>query len=380
MGAATLPMSAIGVLATFIVDDVGITRATLGWIVATNVILAAALSPLAGRVTDHVGGRKAAALVFGASAVAFVTFGTAPALWVMFAASAIAAIAQATGNPATNLLIRTHLPDGKRGIATGIKQSGVQAAATGAGLILPTIAIAVGWGPAMALVALLPIVGVALVLWIVPPSPPRVRTGGVGRVRLPTSVRWLAGYALVFGFAGAVAFYVPLYVEESIGLDPRIGGLAAAVIGATAFLSRITWARVAERRHRYLQPLFIMALGGIGAATLMAAGTTTPLLIWPGAIAIGSTSSAWNSVAMLAVINKTGAATGRSSGFVLLGFLIGLGIGPPVYGWTIDATDSYTTMWMMSLAASAISAAIITLWRRTTDDVWATHDAVAAED
>ena len=170
MGAATLPMSAIGILATFIVDDIGITRATLGWVAATNVIIAAALSPLAGRLTDHVGGRKAAVLVFASSALAFVVFGNAPAVWVLFGASLIAAIAQATGNPATNLLIRTHLPAGRRGIATGIKQSGVQAAATGAGLVLPSLAIALGWGSAMALVALLPLLGVALVLWIVPPS------------------------------------------------------------------------------------------------------------------------------------------------------------------------------------------------------------------
>jgi predicted MFS family arabinose efflux permease len=363
-------MSAIGILATFIVDDLEITRTTLGWIVATNVILAAVLSPIAGRATDFVGGRSAAAIVFISSAVAFVAFGTAPALWVMFAASTIAAIAQSTGNPATNLLIRTNLPEGRRGFATGIKQSGVQAAATGAGLILPSAAIAMGWGTAMALVALLPILGFVLVLWVVPRSQRGVRINRTERVRLPTSVRWLAAYGLVFGFAGAVSFYVPLYVEESIGLDPRVGGLVAAVIGATAFVSRIAWARFAEHTHQYLQPLFVMALGAIGAAILMASGTSVPLLIWPGAVAIGATSSAWNSVGMLAVINKTGAATGRSSGFVVFGFLVGLGIGPPLYGATIDATGGYTAMWMISLAASGVGALIIALWRRTSGDVW----------
>jgi predicted MFS family arabinose efflux permease len=370
-------MSAIGILATFIVDDLEITRATLGWIVATNVILAAVVSPVAGRATDFVGGRTAAAIVFTSSAVAFVAFGTAPAVWLMFGASAVAAIAQATGNPATNLLIRMHLPEGRRGFATGIKQSGVQAAATGAGLILPSAAIAMGWGTAMALVALLPLLGLVLVLWIVPRSEHAVRTSRSERVRLPTSVRWLAGYGLIFGFAGAVSFYVPLYVEEAIGLDPRIGGLVAAVIGATAFVSRIAWARFAEHSHEYLRPLFIMALGAIGAAILMASGTSIPVLIWPGAVAIGATSSAWNSVGMLAVINKTGAATGRSSGFVVFGFLVGLGIGPPLYGATIDATGSYTPMWMISLAASAVGALIIVLWRRTSGDVWPTNTSAA---
>ena len=51
-------MSAIGILATFIVDDLEITRTTLGWIVATNVILAAVLSPIAGRATDFAHPRQ----------------------------------------------------------------------------------------------------------------------------------------------------------------------------------------------------------------------------------------------------------------------------------------------------------------------------------
>lgn len=373
MGAATLPMSVIGILATFIIDDLGITRATLGWIVAANVILAALVSPSSGHITDAIGGRRAVSLLFVCSACAFILFGTAPAVWVMFIASTVAAVAQAIGNPATNLLIRTHLDEGRRGIATGIKQSGVQAAATGAGILLPTAAIAIGWRPTMALVALVPLVALALVTWIIPHTDKVTKADRPDRAPLPNAVRWLAGYGMLLGFAGAVAFYVPLYVEEAIGLDPRIGGLVAALIGATAFVSRIMWARFAERTGRYLGPLWIMAVGGMVSALLMALGTSTAVLILPGAVAIGATTSAWNSVGMLAVINKTGYATGRSSGVVLFGFLIGLGIGPPLYGATVDATGSYTAMWMISLAAAAASAATVTIWRRTTPDVWASR-------
>ena len=183
-------------------------------------------------------------------------------------------------------------------------------------------------------------------------------------------MRWLATYGLTFGFAGAVTFYVPLYIEEAIGLDPRVAGLVAAAIGATAFASRIAWARWSERNDRYLGPLATMAVGGVAAAAVMAFGTTAALLVWPAAVLIGATSSAWNSVGMLAVINHTGAATGRSSGVVLLGFLIGLGIGPPIYGATVDATGGYATMWLISLAASAASALVIVMWRRAIPEVW----------
>jgi cyanate permease len=68
---------------------------------------------------------------------------------------------------------------------------------------------------------------------------------------------------------------------------------------------------------------------------------------------------------MLAVINDAGAGTGRASGIVLFGFLTGLGIGPPIYGATVDATGSYTAMWVMSIGAAAITVGIVWLWRRT---------------
>jgi MFS family permease len=376
MGAATLPMSAIGILATFIIDDTGITRSQLGWIVSTNVMLGAALSPIAGRVTDAIGGRRAISLLFAFSAAAFLVFGAAPVTWLLFGASVIAAIAQAAGNPSTNLLIRTHLGEGTRGIATGIKQSGVQGAVTVAGIVLPSSAIAIGWRPTMATVALLPVAGLVTALVIVPKTARRQIEHRSARTRLPKSVRWLAAYGLTFGFAGAVTFYVPLYVEEALGFDPRVGGLVAALIGATAFVSRILWARWSERHDRYLTPLWVMGIGGIAAGTAMAFGTSVALLVWPAAVLIGTTSSAWNSVGMLAVINHTGTETGRSSGIVLLGFLVGLGIGPPVYGATVDATGSYATMWIISLSAAAISALVITLWRRAIPGIWDTEPGI----
>jgi predicted MFS family arabinose efflux permease len=372
MGAATLPMSALGILATFIIDDTGITRSELGWIVSTNVILGAALSPVAGRVTDAIGGRRAISLLFVFSAVAFVAFGAAPAIGFMVAASMIAAVAQAAGNPSTNLLIRTHLTEGTRGLATGIKQSGVQGAVTVAGIVLPSAAIAFGWRPTMAAVAIVPISGLLLVLLVVPKSRPTPSTRRADRRPLPRSVRWLAAYGFAFGFAGAVTFYVPLYIEEAVGLDPRIAGLVAAAIGATAFGARIGWARWAEQHNRYLAPLSIMAIGGVAAAVVMSLGSSLVLLVWPAAVLIGATSSAWNSVGMLAVINRTGDATGRASGVVLLGFLVGLGLGPPIYGATVDVTGGYSTMWLISLVASACSALVIVFWRRAIPEIWDT--------
>ena len=77
---------------------------------------------------------------------------------------------------------------------------------------------------------------------------------------------------------------MPLYIEEAVGLDPRIAGLVAAAIGATAFGARIGWARWAEQHNRYLAPLSIMAIGGVAAAVVMSLGSSLVLLVWPAAV------------------------------------------------------------------------------------------------
>jgi cyanate permease len=82
-------------------------------------------------------------------------------------------------------------------------------------------------------------------------------------------------------------------------------------------------------------------------------------------IITGASTSAWNSVGMLATIDEAGPAlTGRASGVVLLGFLTGLGIGPPLYGATVDATGSYTLMWVISIAAAMATTGFVWVWKR----------------
>ena len=68
---------------------------------------------------------------------------------------------------------------------------------------------------------------------------------------------------------------------------------------------------------------------------------------------------------MLAVMDEAGMErAGRASGIVMLGFLIGLGIGPPLFGRSIDSTGSYDFMWMVSIGAFLLASAVALLWSR----------------
>jgi cyanate permease len=137
------------------------------------------------------------------------------------------------------------------------------------------------------------------------------------------------------------------------------------VAAVVAFAARILWARYSEQRGEFLGPLGSMAVLGVLASALLLASTLWAWLLWPGVIITGASTSAWNSVGMLATIDEAGPAlTGRASGVVLLGFLTGLGIGPPLYGATVDATGSYTLMWVISIAAAMATTGFVWVWKR----------------
>lgn len=368
MAVATFSSPSLGILATFIIEDLSISRGALGLVISVINVLAAAMSPGVGRVTDRIGGKVAIVTLFVVGLLAYTVFGIAPAYLVLMVGAVLAAISQAAANPSTNRLIAEDLPPGERGVTTGIKQSGVQAGVFVGGLVVPTLAVAFGWRGAFLAVAAIPALLAVAAIVLVPPAPTtreerRRRLGG----RLPAAIWWLAAYGFLLGFSGAVTFFVPLYATETLGLDPRLAGMAVAVIGLFAAAGRIVWSRYAELTGAFRRSLATMAaLSVVAAAGFWLAGTVAIWLLWVAAILIALGSSSWNSVGMLAVMVEAGTdATGRASGVVLFGFLTGLGIAPPLFGAIVDRTDSYDLIWLLS-ALTAVGAVIVILfWRRS---------------
>ncbi|MFV9673255.1 MAG: MFS transporter, partial [Acidimicrobiia bacterium] len=368
MAAATFTPASLGILATFIIDDLAISRAELGIVLGLVNVAAAVLSPVAGRITDRIGGKKALIALFVTAGATFLILGTAVAYGVLFVGALTGAFAQATANPATNKLIAEDVPAGRRGVITGVKQSGVQAGIFLGGLTVPTLAITLGWRGAYLIVAVVPLVFAVVAVWAIPTAP---KTTAEHRTRsrgpLPRAIWWLAGFGFLMGISGAVTFLVPLFAEEVLGFSPVVGGIAAAVIAFVAVPGRILWSRYAERSGAFRGSLGVMAILSIAAAALFyASGAVAAWLIWPAAVLIAAGSSSWNSVGMVAVMVEAGvASTGRASGIVLFGFLTGLGIAPPIFGAIIDHTGSYDLMWLLSALAAAGAAAVIVAWRRS---------------
>lgn len=370
MAVATFAGPAFAVLARFIIDEFGLTRAEFGWIVAAFSTVGALASPAVGRLTDSIGGRKALAAIFFFGGLGMWAVASAPTYLWLIAAAGLTGLGQAFGNPGTNKLISVHIPVGRRGAITGWKQSGVQAGVFLSGMLLPAGALAWGWRPTMAIAGGLSLITLGVIAFVVPHDPPRA-PGSRVPVRLVWSVPilWLTVYGFLMGAAGgAVTAYVPLYGEEGLGLSVAVAGSVAGIAGLVAFFSRVIWARHSEKAGSYIRALIqIAGLSVVFTGALLAASAWGSWLLWVGALGLGASSTSWNSVGMLALMVYAGhEQAGGASGVVLLGFLAGLGLGPPVFGWSVDRYSSYGPGLWGAIAVFLLAAALGMWWQRST--------------
>ena len=370
MVAATQMPAGLGILAPFMRDDLGVSRTQIGILITTTILVSAFISPLMGRVTDSLGGRKGIAVLFVSAGLGLVGLALTSSYWWMLVPVGVSALAQAFGNPVTNKLIAAHTSPGRRGIVTGIKQSGVQVGIFVAGLTMPVVAAAWGWRWAIGLVVAVPLVGLLMAVVLLPTDQRTVgdarREAVSGADRLPAAIVFLAAYGALMGFGAAYTFLVPLFAEEALGMTEQAGGAAAGLIGFVSLFARIGWSRYADVHGRHDLTLAILAVGSVVAVLVfMVSQEGAPWLLWVGAIATGVTSSSWNSVGMLAVIDHAGEGqSGRASGIVMFGFLAGLGLAPTLFGWLVDRTGSYTPMWLISAGALGMAAVLAVWWVR----------------
>jgi predicted MFS family arabinose efflux permease len=188
-----------------------------------------------------------------------------------------------------------------------------------------------------------------------PGGDPAQTNGGVGT---------LAAYAFFMGAGmSTVTTYLPLYGHDRVGFSQAAAGSLLALVGAGGVISRLWWTRLHERRAGRGRGALgiLMALAGAAlAATIavVAAQATGAWLLWLAAGLLGLSASAWNAVAMLALLERTPAASAAgTSGMVLAAFYLGLGVAAPVFGLAVDAIGAYEAGWALTAMCFGLAAA-----------------------
>ena len=368
MAAGTILYAMIAVLAPFIIDDFDISRAELGWLLTAYAAVSAITAPIIGAVTDRIGARNAMLTVLGAVAVGFLLMSAVPSYALAFGVVLVIGIGQTMSNPATNKMIAHEVATGRRGLVTGIKQAGVQAGVFIGGVTFPAIAGRFGWHAVPAVIATLVAVAFAVGVVTLPrhdrePVAPLLR----GTEPLPPSTWWITAYALLMGAGGSPVFaFLPLYGVEAVGVTEATAGLVVGLSALLGVAARILWSVGAERLGEFAWPMVAIALIAVlaGIATILAEPLGV-IVLWISAVLGYLSISAWNSVAMLAVIVEAGPrAAGRASGIVLLGFLAGLGLSPPLFGWSVDRLGTYRPGFGVVTGLFALAALTMLAWIR----------------
>ena len=367
MATGTFPAYALGVLGPAIIEEFRLSRLELGLATTIFFLVGGSLSLAAGNAVDRIGAKSVMLSSFLILGVALVGIAAAPTYAVLMGFAGLAGLALAVGNPVTNKLVAVHLPPGRRGLTMGTKQAGVQFGAFLAGAVLAPFAVFVGWRVALAFSAVIPFVLAVAAAFVITRDVKR-RPATETRDRLPTGVRWLAGYAFLMGSGVAtLSAYLPLYLVERTGATAAEAGAAVAALGFVGVVSRVGWGWGSERLVSFSVPLVILSVGAVvGTALVISADSLGFWIAWPAAIVLGATAVTWNAVGMLAVLSVSGReAAGRASGAVLFGFYIGFVASPVLFGWVVDVSGSYSLAWALVGASFAAAAAVAVGWRWT---------------
>ena len=354
--AVSLVVQGVPTLAPFLQADLALTRAEVGMF--NSAIMAGSLLAMfaAGWVVDVKGER--AALVWGNVLVGVFCLGVLAtnsfhgALLALFCAG----IGAAFQTPAGSKTVMLWFPIAQRGMAMGVRQTGIPLGGALAAALLPVIALAFGWRMAVASGGLACFASAALSQFayqataIAPTTTPHHR--------LPRCADFLTREVVLLGVSGALATlgqftlitYLAIYLKETqdIAVTTSASLLVFAQIAGAA--GRVLWGVASDqlfnrrRRPALMLPIAVSAAGALALGWLPHG---TPL--WVIAILVtvhAFCALGWhgNWIALVAEIAGP-ERQGRTVGVAMSIMYPGIIVLPPLFGLLVDRTHSWPGAW-----------------------------------
>jgi predicted MFS family arabinose efflux permease len=360
-----LPVFLLGGLAVQVRAELGFSVSMLGlagsMFFAVSALVARPLAVLTERVGPTVSLRIAAA----GSAVSLFALAAVPSTTWLLVALCGAGVPNALSQPASNEMIVSRVPLGRRGFAFAVKQSAIPLATLVAGLAVPAVALTVGWRWAFALAGVL---GLAAALAV-----PRMSWAGrraEGAARGSTGLL-LVALATVTGMGAAAANAMGTFVTVSavdVGYDEAAAGLMLALGSAVGLVARLVAGAVADRaRPDLLRMVTVMlALGSVGYA-LLALGHPVTFLV--GLLLGFGAGWAWPGVFNFAVAARFPDRVTTATSVTQTGVYAGAAVGPLLFG-LISQHAGTTAAWIaacaMTLAATLTLLGVRRVARTTT--------------
>ncbi len=348
MGMPMMVFYAIGVLGPQIIQDLGISREQLGWLTTSTFGLAALLSPWAGALVQRMGNRHGLFLLFLLVAMSFSLIAVLPGFWGVLTALLLCGLAQSLANPVTNQAIAQLVPAERKAGLVGIKQSGVQASALLAGLVLPALAYKLGWQGAFVVWVPAMLCLSYFALLVLPKKGGATPSRMAWRLPWPGRQLWLLMAIQLCAGLVLSSFITFLGVfAQQLEVSPYWIGMLVSGFGVMGIVSRVLLTPIATRFGDETLLLGILFVIPIVALLLMM--LAAPERLWPlgaGVLLIGLTVVATNSIAMSMLLRDSRfGAPARTAGLLSVGFFGGFAFGPPLFGLLLRSPDGFSAAW-----------------------------------
>lgn len=369
--AVSLVVQGVPTLAPFLQADLGLTRAEVGMF--NSAIMGGSLVAMyaAGWVVDVKGER--AALVWGNVLVGLfcmTVLGTQTFVTALLALF-FAGIGGAFPTPAGSKAVMAWFPIQQRGMAMGVRQTGIPLGGALAAATLPFIAHAAGWRMAVVVGGLACFVSAALCQWLYRAPEVVQRTTTV--LQPPSRFcDFLSRDVVLLGVSSALATlgqfalvtYLAIYLKETQGIAFTTSASLLVLAQIAGAAGRVLWGAASDRLfHHRRRPALILPIGlsALGALTLGWLPQNTPL--W--AIAIVVTLHAfcalgWHSNWIALVAEVAGPERqGRTVGVAMSLMYPGIIVLPPLFGLYVDTTHSWTGAWTGLAVVLTLATALI---------------------
>lgn len=372
---APLPLLLMGTLAVQLRDDLGLEERHIGLASTLFFLGSALLSVGAGNLTDRIGWQWACRLGTTASALALLLVaGVADGLWTFVPLFVIGSIGHAIAGPSGNVAIASEMPTHRMALLFGMKQTANPIANLFAGASVPLLGLTVGWRWAFTIGALFPFVAI-LCTW----GASRERRRAVPRAMavaeaapvveaLPAGVRAAPVLALAasgglasFGVSALGAYLVLSAVDAGVA-----EGTAGVFVGAAAIvglLVRVASGWWADRTGSAgVRPIAVMLL--IGSVAYLGLATGIEAFVLPATLVVYGAGWGWPGLFQFAIAHHYRAATGRITGRIMTGMMLGGVVGPVAFGAVHDRWG-YGAAWSLVSVATLLGAAAT---------AWAAHE------
>jgi MFS family permease len=358
--------SALGPL---LARDLGLGRVQLG-LLSSAIIGGMTLAILLmGVLIDRRGERGVVSLGVAAMALLVLLSTQANGFWWLFALFLLASFGASSSTPGGSKAITSWFPGSRRGLAMGVRQTGIPAGGLLAALMLPPLAVGWGWSAALGIGA-----GFALFVALLfavffrePVAEREEETAPPPRVPLRSIVSdrgFLAatGYSFVLvGAQWSATAYLTLFLHEEAGVPVVVAGMLLAVLQFGGIAGRVGWGAVSDRAGRR-KPVMVLA-GAIAVPCCLALGSVgegvSPLVLALLAGGLGFSLLGWNGLYVALVAESApirAAATALGAGLTVTN--LGSFAIPPLFGLLLDWSGSYHAFWFALAGWAALGTAL----------------------